>query len=62
MNNLLKVYLLSSGIIHNELIRNELSREEERKCCSILRKPIENEDLIGLLNTIVNQLFDETHV
>jgi CheY-like chemotaxis protein len=58
MNNLLKVYLLSSGIIHNELIRNELSREEERKYCSILRKPIENEDLIGLLNTIVNQLSD----
>lgn len=53
INNRLKVYLLSSGIIHNELIRNELSHEE-RKYCGILRKPIEKEDLIGLLNTIVN--------
>lgn len=54
INNKLKIYLLCSGIIHHELIRHELSPESEKTYCSILRKPFENEDLIGLLSIILN--------
>jgi DNA-binding NtrC family response regulator len=54
INNKLKIYLLCSGIIHHELIRNELSPESEKTYCSILRKPFENEDLVGLLSIILN--------
>jgi two-component system, sensor histidine kinase and response regulator len=54
INNKLKIYLLCSGIIHNELIRHELSPESEKTYCSILRKPFENEDLVGLLSIILN--------
>ena len=54
INNKLKIYLLCSGIIHHELIRHELSPESEKTYCSILRKPFENEDLVGLLSIILN--------
>jgi len=54
INNEFKVYFLSSGIVHYELIRKEFSQESERKNCSILRKPHENEGLLGLLSIILN--------
>lgn len=49
-----KIYLLSSGVIHHDLIKSELSPDLDKAYCYILRKPFENEHLMGLLSTILN--------
>jgi CheY-like chemotaxis protein len=49
-----KIYLLSSGVVHHDLIKSKLSPDPDKVHCYILRKPFENEQLMGLLSTILN--------
>jgi hypothetical protein len=46
------VFFLASGRVNYAMVRKELSSESDSNY--IIRKPIENEDLIELLNIIVN--------
>jgi CheY-like chemotaxis protein len=52
IDNKVKVFFLASGRVNYAMVRKELSHESESNY--IIRKPIENEDLIELLNIIVN--------
>jgi CheY-like chemotaxis protein len=52
IDNKVKVFFLASGRVNYAMVREELSPESDSNY--IIRKPIENEDLIELLNIIVN--------
>ena len=52
IDNKVKVFFLASGRVNYAMVRKELSSESDSNY--IIRKPIENEDLIELLNIIVN--------
>ena len=54
INHSVKIYLLSSGVIHHDLISSDLSPDSDKTSCYILRKPFESEHLMGLLSTILN--------
>ena len=54
INHKVKIFLLSSGMINHDLIRGDLSPDPDKASCYILRKPFENEHLMGLLSTILN--------
>ena len=52
IDNKVKVFFLASGRVNYAMVKKELSSESDSNY--IIRKPIENEDLIELLNIIVN--------
>ena len=57
IDNKVKVFFLASGRVNYAMVRKELSPES--KSNYIIRKPIENEDLIELRNSRGNQVIAE---